>query len=236
MGRAVLNTFGDLWSGLFISAGIITLVFAIIERTAALDPKLAQLGVDSKWDPLTLPPLRKQDGKPTLIKSVCEMGFGFFGLIWLLLLPHYPVLILGPAAAFLTAAPLWHTFYVPILFMGLVGIARAAITLARPQWDWFPSLSQLFQTVLTLILLNFMIDAVGHVPRANWYPFVVLATAAQDSPQYIRLAAITNVSILISLASTWLGMCIAGAVQTWQFMQYLRKRNSSAHQPASLNV
>src|ERR1700733_13627688 len=32
-GLAMLSTFGDLWSGLFIAAGIITLVFAIIERT-----------------------------------------------------------------------------------------------------------------------------------------------------------------------------------------------------------
>ena len=42
------------------------------------------------------------------------MGFGVFGLIWLLLIPHYPVLILGPAASFLKAGPLWQTFYVPI--------------------------------------------------------------------------------------------------------------------------
>ena len=42
---AILNTFGALWSGLFIAAGIITLIFAIIERTSA------QLGSECKWDP-----------------------------------------------------------------------------------------------------------------------------------------------------------------------------------------
>jgi len=34
-GTAVLNTFGNLWSGLFIAASIITLVFAVLERTSA---------------------------------------------------------------------------------------------------------------------------------------------------------------------------------------------------------
>src|SRR5271170_2565078 len=47
---AILRTFGDLWSGLFIAAGIITLVFAILERTSA------HLGAECKWDPLKLPP------------------------------------------------------------------------------------------------------------------------------------------------------------------------------------
>src|SRR5580700_3678426 len=52
---AVLETFGDLWSGLFIAAGIITLVFAIIERTSS------HLGTEVKWDPLKLPPVRQEE-------------------------------------------------------------------------------------------------------------------------------------------------------------------------------
>ncbi len=34
-GQAVLATIGGLWSGGFIAAGVITLVFAILERTGA---------------------------------------------------------------------------------------------------------------------------------------------------------------------------------------------------------
>src|SRR5580700_8548839 len=101
---AILRTFGNLWSGLFIAAGIITLVFAIVERTSS------RLGDECKWDPLKLPPVRPQERKPSFAKSACELAFGVFGLIWLLLVPHYPVLILGPAAEFLKAAPIWHTF------------------------------------------------------------------------------------------------------------------------------
>ena len=119
LGVSRRNTFGNLWSGLFIAAGTVTLVFAILERTSA------HLGAECKWDPLKLPPVRKEGRKPSLMKAVCEFGFGFFGLVWLLLVPYYPVLILGPAAAFLKASPMVHTFYLPILLLSAFGLLRS---------------------------------------------------------------------------------------------------------------
>ena len=228
-GSAVAVTFGDLWSGLFIAAGIVTLVFAIIERTSA------QLGAEIKWDPLKLPPVRAAgDRKPSPLKAVCEFGFGCFGLVWLLLVPRYPFLILGPAAAFLKAAPMWHTFYVPILLLSTLGLVRSAVTLARPQWSWFPLLSQLLQSALTLILLNYILQAVTRTPSG--YPFVVLQDAVRDSRHYIEIAAIVNVSILLSVAGTWLGLCIATIVQTWVFLNYLRQRSSHAQRAATVSA
>lgn len=233
-GTAVARTMGNLWSGLFISAGIITLVFAVIERTAALDPKLAHM--ECNWNPKSLPPLQKQDRKPSLIQAVCELVFGWFGLIWLLLVPHYPFLIFGPAASFLKAGPLWHTFYLPIVMLAVFGLLRSGMILAKPQWGWLPPLTQLLQTALTLILLNFIAPAVSHMTPGTW-PFVALADSAKESAQYIRVAAVVNVSILISIGGAWLGLSIAAVVQTWEFLKYLRqKRSSSAHQPASMSV
>lgn len=227
-GSGVLNTIGDLWSGLFIAAGIITLVFAILERTNA------HLGIEVKWDPLKLSPVRKEERKPTLLKAACEFGFSIFGLVWLLLVPHYPFLILGPAAAVLKAGTILHTFYLPFVLISAFGLVRSGITLARPQWEWFPPLSQLLQSVLMLFLLNSMIEAISKTPGA--YPFVVLQDAVRDSRKYVQLAAIVNVSILISVAGAWLGLCIATIVQTWQFMRYLYRRTTGEQRPASIGV
>jgi hypothetical protein len=225
---AVLNTFGDLWSSLFVAAGIITLVFAIIERTNS------HLGTEIKWDPLKLPPVRKDEGKPSLLKAVCELGFSVFGLVWLLLVPQYPFLILGPAAAFLKAGPILHTFYIPFVLLSVVAVVRSGITLARPQWTWFPLLSQLLHSILMLILLRYMIQAITHAPSA--FPFVVLQDAVRDSAKYIKIAAIVNVSILISVAGAWLGLSIAAIVQTWEFLRYLRKRASAPRQIAPMRA
>jgi len=90
------------------------------------------------------------------------------------------------------------------------------------------------QSVLTLILLHSMIQAISNAPSA--YPFVVLQDAVRDSPKYFKLVAIVNVSILISVAGAWLGLSIAAIAQTWAFLRYLRKRMSSPPQIASVGV
>ena len=222
----MLNTFGDLWSGLFIAAGIITLVFAIIERTNS------HLGIEAKWDPLKLPPVRVQERKPSPLKALCEFGFGWFGLVWLLLVPHSPFLMLGPAAAFLKAGPILHQFYPAFVLLSVVSLVRSGITLARPQWSWFPLLSQLLHSVLVLIVLNFIIEAIGKSPAA--FQFVVPQDAVRDSHKYIQIAAIVNVSILLSVVGAWIGLSIAAVVQAWQFIRFLRKQESGPQRPASI--
>jgi hypothetical protein len=228
-GVAIAKTVGDLWSGLFIAAGVITVVFAVLERTHAL------ADATCKWDPMDLPPVEKES-KTSLVHQACEMAFSFFGLIWILLLPTYPVLILGPAKDFLAASSTLHRFYLPVVLLGVLGLLRSAVALAKQEWDWFPHLSQLLQTFLTLLVLHFLLKAVVQVPATEWYPFVVLTDAARSSAHYIKVTALVNVSILIALAATWLGLCIAAPIQTWEFLSYLRKRASGLHQPLTLHM
>ncbi len=230
-GLAVARTIGDLWSGLFIAAGTITLVFAVIERTNA------HLGIEIKWDPLKLPPVRKEERKqPSPLKTLSEFGFSVFGLMWLLLVPHHPWMILGPTAAFLKAAPMWHTFYPAIVVLAIANVLRPAMILARPHWTWFPLSTQLVQTVMTLILVKLMINAATQTPGGEWYPFLALADSVRKSPHYIGIAALVNASVLLSLVCTWFGVCIAAIVQTWQVMRYFFKRASHARDPALLRM
>lgn len=226
----MLNTIGDLWSGLFIAAGIITLTFAIVERT----PTVA--AVECKWDPMKLPPLRKVNRKPSLANTICQLIFAIFGLVWLLLLPHHPFLILGPAAAMLQAGPVLHPFYVPIALLSGLTILRPAIVLARPEWNWFPSFGEAVQALLGLIVLNFIIKAAGVTSGAGWHPFVVPTEALRNSAQYIRVAAIVNLSILVSVLCLWFGLCITLIVHSWKFVRALRKPTSGSHQAASVQA
>jgi hypothetical protein len=229
-GVAIARTLGNLWTGLFIAAGVITLVFAILERTKVF------VEINCKWDPSTLPPLEKQESKTSHVQAVCDLAFAFFGLIWLLLVPTYPYLILGPASTFLKAAPMWHTLYWPIVSLSVFTLLRAAITLASPQWDWFPKASQLVNTILTLLLLHYILQAAGQTPPGAWHPFVVLADNLRDSVHSIKIAAIVNASILLSCVGAWIGLSIAAPIQTWEFMSYLRKRTSGLHQPVTVQA
>ena len=224
--RGLVTTIGDMWPGLFIAASIITLVFAILERTSA------QVAAASKWDPLSLPPVQKAaERKPSTLQTVCQLMFGVFGLVWLLLIPQYPFMILGPAAAFLHAAPMIHRYFLPIVLLSVLSLVRSSVTLARPQWTWFPKAAELVQAVFVLIMVNFMLDASGHMSNGGWHPFVVVADSVKNSAQYIKVAAIVNVSILFSLVGAWIGLAIAIIIQVWQLLRLFHRRRSGATAP-----
>jgi len=227
LGAAIGSTIGAMWTGSFIAAGIITLVFVMIERTQK------NLGLVDKWDPRSLPPLEKPERKASGAKTACELIFNLMAFAWLLLVPHYPFLILGPAAAFLNAGPMWHTFYAPVLLLTAVSILRSGAILVRPQWVRFPVWSKLLQTVLSLVVVNYMINAAGQTAGAAWHPFVI---AAQGGEQSAKIAAVLNVSILVSLVCTCLGLSIAAIVQTWQSVRSFTRKESFAPGSASLHV
>ena len=229
-GAAWVRTMNDLWSGAFIAAGVITLVFAILERSQVH-------GVGAcKWDPLALPAVQKTERKPPLAHTVCELAFNWFGLIWLLLLPSYPALILGPAHNFLKAGSLWHTFYLPMVLLAVLALLRSGLTLARPQWTWFSPVSQVVQIALSMIFVNYMLNAAAHMPAGQWYPFVALSDGVEHTAQAIKVAAIINVSGMIGLASAWLGLSISLLVHLWQLMQTYRKRKLGPQQAPSLQA
>jgi len=156
--------------------------------------------------------------------------------LWLLAIPQYPFLILGPASALLKPAPMWHSFYLPMILLSVAGLAHQCVSLLRPRWIWLPPTARLLTTVLYLVLVNYMLDAASHAPSGEWHPFVVLANSVPASGQEIRLLAIVNASILISLIAAWCGCCIAGLVQAWQLLRTLRRRTSHAGDVAMLRM
>jgi hypothetical protein len=247
---AGLETWSTLWSALFVAAGVITLIFAILERTQA------KLQLFEKWDLRSLPQAPKQQQPPSRTQTIFELIFGVLGLLWLLALPRYPFLILGPAAAFLQPAPMWRSFYLPMIALAVAGLVRQSVSLMRPQWTWLPPAAQLLTTVLGLVMVNFMINAATQTSSGAWHPYVVvsnsvahavqrseqspaqgsLQSSEQHLPQLNRVAAWVNISILLTLAVTWLGLCIAGLLQTWSLMRHFCKRASHARDPALLRM
>ena len=226
---AIAMTVGNLWSAWFVAGGVITLVFAVLERSAALTKS------ECKWDPMKLPEVRKHERRTPAVQTVCELAFNFFGLVWLLLIPQNHFLIFGPAAGYLKPGPIWHTFYLPIVAVAAYSIFRCLLTLAQPQWTWFPALGNLLQNAFTLIILKFMLDAAGPMSGAVWHPFVMIDQAA-SSAQSLHVSAIVNASVLLGLLGTWIGLCIAVPIETWKFIRRLRNGVSNNERAAPLHV
>jgi len=228
LGLAILRTLGQLWPAGFIAAGIITVVFVVLERAAK------QFCTTDSWNPKSLPPLQKPEPKTSSVHVLCELIFNVLGLVWLLLLPSNPFLMFGPAANILSMAPAQHRFYGAFLLLALVAVARSALVLARPQWSRFPKWSQWAQTVVWLIVLHSVIGAAGHTTgAAAWHPFVIATSGVE---QHARIAAVLNVSILVSLVFAWLGLSIALVVQTWESVRLFRKTDRTAAPSLSVHV
>ena len=82
-----------------------------------LDYAQSHLKLGHTWDPRTLPKLVRREHWTSRGHSLFEFLITVAFIVWLLLIPGAPHLLLGPAASFLELAPVWRLAYVPILLL-----------------------------------------------------------------------------------------------------------------------
>lgn len=122
---------------LFTAVAWITLVFAGVEFGVAKYGWNIFRSMD--WDPLKLP----GDSAPTppsSFKSACALGLTMIGTAWLIAVPRFPYLMLGPGAAYLDhlpirLAPIWHALYWPFVALMLARVGLEFLTAFRPSWQ-----------------------------------------------------------------------------------------------------
>jgi len=201
------NSLPTLWMVVFTQFGIITLIFAAIDR--AIDRASLKGSCTSDWDPRKLPKIRVEAPKNPRVNSVACLVFAVLGLLWILAIPDNPFLILGPAAVFLKAAPVGHLVYWPIVALAIATIFEHGFILMRPNLTWFPPIFRIATTLLTAWI-------VGNLLRTRIY---VLPT----DQKFAEVAAIVNVCILIS-AGMWAACLVVQLlVYGWQAFREIRR-------------
>ena len=86
------------------------------------------------WDPRSLPKVIRHEYPIPRLRALCELFFVLAGAVWLLLLPGAPFLILGPAAALVEFAPIWHLVYPLTVLLTLATAALHIVDFVRPYW------------------------------------------------------------------------------------------------------
>ena len=205
--RQDLNGLGTLWTVAFTQLAIITVIFAVIERVSSKSPCVTD------WDPRKLPKIKVETHAKRRYSAVCGIVAGFFGLLWLLAIPEYPFLIVGPTAFLLKGAPIWQTVYWPLVALSVAAIFEHVVRLLRPQLSWFPPTFRLATTLLSA----WIVDALLHTQT---YVLPRDAHAAQ-------LAGIFNVCILVSVA-IW-GVCLVVGVMFYGWQAFKEIRRSMQH-------
>jgi hypothetical protein len=137
---------------LMITASWITLTFAALEFVVANYPEwfTSITGVPANWTPSALPMIEKfetsmnasleSNEKPRrYAHAIAEVVFGYIGLMWLILVPHYPFLLFGPGAFMISALPIqiphvWVEFYWCVLGLGIAQTAWRTWALWSGSW------------------------------------------------------------------------------------------------------
>lgn len=167
---------------MLVQFGIVTLIFTAMDRHLAKHP--------DHWDPrkpgqLGYPNIAvAQDGpRVPRLESASQLIAFSISIVWLRAVQHSPFLILGPAAAFLKLAPVWHQIYLPVVLIAIAGIAQAGVNFVRPDWLQLRSVSRLVLALATLALWCFLLQA-GH-----WIdPVDSAAEFAAHNPHVIAIA------------------------------------------------
>ena len=233
---AVLEAVARIPFVLLITAACVTSIFAAIElavtRYPANFPSLTSLNAD--WTPGSLPPLEKEPASGKKPRShahaVAEVVFGGLFLVWLVLVPQYPYLLLGPGAAYLHAspfqlAPVWVPFFWWVVALNVLKLGWRCVDLWRGRWQGPRTAQQTAMSVFGLIPLTLLLTARDHV-------YVTLAHPALDQVRYGGTLGTINQGIYRSL----LWICAIAVLELiWvighKILDVYRQRAASQVQP-----
>lgn len=205
-------------------AAWVTLVFAALEFVAAHYPEKCPpvVGVTAAWSPSSLPPLEKE-GAPgkkgrSYAQAVAEVVFGFILLVWLLLIPRHPFLLMGPGAVVLDGpfrlADAWWTFYWWIVALNAVQLAWRCIDLLRDAWQYPAEIQHFVVKIFGLVPLVLMLQVHDHA-------YILLKNPAVDQAHYGTAVAMMNKSIPLGL----LAIAILASLQlAWDLGKWLLRR------------
>jgi hypothetical protein len=172
-GTALLQSLLRVPYAVLMTAAWVTLTFAAIEYAVARRyvcfPGMG--GPLQAWSPAGLPPLAgpssREDKPRSFVQAVVEAAFSFLSLVWILLVPHYPFLILGPGIYYLrsspyTLAPVLIQFFWWIVALNVLQLGWHVENLWRGRWQQRQPIMHLVFKLVGLIPLLIVVTAPHH--------------------------------------------------------------------------
>ena len=198
--RAVLQVGGELWSFFFFAIVLVTLIFALLERHGFPADHVA------RWMPEQLPDVL--DRPQSQWNSALEVGLGIAFILWWTGLVETPDFARG--GGLIEAAPVWQSFWLPILILAIVQLIVNFVKWLRPRWSLFTSLSTIGISILTLAII-------AGVQRAGTW--VVASPSAPDAASAAQVAESVNLAIQIALVVIALLMVLQILGELWKLFR-----------------
>lgn len=194
-------------AALFICFGIVTIVFAALDRY-----RPSTLGRRS-WDPDRLPAMKTPPRRGS--HPVTRIVWGVLFMVWWAAATPYPALVLGPGAEALAFGPGWHAMHPWILVLALISVVTAFFELLQPNWIRLRSAARLIGCAGSLVVVFILLRA-GN--------FVVPAAATASSALPDKLVQIVNQSIVWTFLFVALTSLLVGVRELRFWMQSGRRR------------
>ncbi len=201
----LMTIWGASWMSIFTAFGIVTLVFAAIERL------LGGSRLFQNWDPRKLPVAFMEIPRST---SAFELGMLLaFGIWWVAVMSSRE-LALGPSVRF-TFTPLWPYVFRTVAAITAVNIVLSAANLTRPYWTVRRALLRLACDGAGAALFCAMLR-IGLVERISVVSVPATRTAEIVRQMNLWGARMMPVAIVLGV---WL--------VTWDAMRVIRLRRSA---------
>ena len=218
-------TLVDGWNSLLINAfvvfGIVTLVFAVLERFQSAVSAL------QGWDPRKLPRVARRKDRVSRVESVFGLVFSILYIIWWLSLSRYGHVIFGPIAGFFSLNPALRTWYLPVLAPTCIVMVQQCINLFRPQWLWLRAAALLVADCIALFIF---------ISVARIHPYLISAENANVDAQHAHALVILNQVLAWTIIGTAAGISIALIVHAYQTVRELRRVAKGSGNGAALPV
>lgn len=195
------------------SAAWVTGGFAATEYFAAHHPEKCppMFSTGANWSPTGLAPLEKPRparGKPvSFANAVAEFVVQCALLTWLLLIPHQPWMLIGPAAAYLHRSPVLLTpilllFYWAIVALTAMQAAWQGYNLLTDEWRFKSTAQHLFTKALGIVPIAILVIAPGQ-------KYLIANPVGGALPDGLQIDALNHY--------IWVGCVVVGIITVIQF-------------------
>ena len=220
---AVAHVWEALWGTVFAVVGIVTVIFAAIERFKPMDD------YTRAWDPRTLPPVdaRRVARSTSIVELIFNLAFAALLLnargIAVMVVSSVPTNVEGMPFAL---GPWWHVVVLALLLTTLVHAGMNIANLLRPDWARLRSgIMAITHAVLAIVTLSIL---------ATQHGFVSVASGIPDAPRYASAAQALNGGLTVVLLCFVVISAITAVVNARKTLQRSTlvlgaPRNAEAH-------
>lgn len=196
--QSVAHVLHAAWWSLLGHAGLVTLVFAVMERTGWLTDRL------NRWSPEHLPDLSEFTAKSkpkSGWEAVVELVVGVAFILWWAGLIPLPIVYTDVKGLTLTPDPIWTAMWWPILALLIARLVFNMVQWVRPGWRSARAVLSIGTAAAALAILGIVYQA-GH--------WITASSATIPADRIAEIDRSTNLGIhyaLIVAGVIWVLQC-----------------------------